>query len=74
MGKTYDPDVILADPNSLHIHRIYARINIGIRDRGEHWDKCANCGMPYQLTEEWNANRICSPVCEEEYREYLGGF
>jgi hypothetical protein len=71
MTGTYDPDAILADPNAHPIHKAYAAINVGIRDRGEHWSKCANCGNPYQLTEEWSASEICSELCEQEYTRYL---
>ena len=45
----YDPDAILADPDAPLIHKVYAEINIGIRDRGEKWSKCANCGEPYEI-------------------------
>ena len=31
----YDPDAILADPNAHPVHKLYAEINVGIRDRGE---------------------------------------
>lgn len=67
----YDPDAILADPNSHPLHRIYAEINIGIRDRGEQWSKCANCGEPYMLTEEWGSMTVCSMECDDEYRAYV---
>lgn len=71
MTDTYDPDAILADPNAHPIHKAYAAINVGIRDRGEHWSKCANCGNPYQLTEEWSTSEICSELCERDYISYL---
>lgn len=71
MADTYDPDAILADPNAHPIHKAYAAINVGIRDRGEHWSKCANCGNPYQLTEEWSTSEICSELCERDYLSYL---
>lgn len=71
MSDTYDPDAILADPNAHPIHKAYAEINVGIRDRGEHWSKCANCGNPYQLTEEWSTSEICSELCELDYLRYL---
>lgn len=67
----YDPDAILADPNAHPIHKVYAAINIGIRDRGEQWSKCANCGNPYQITEEWTDTTVCSQVCFDSYMEYL---
>lgn len=67
MTNDYDPDAILADPESHPIHRMYAEINIGIRDRGERWSKCANCGQPYQLTEEWSSDTICSDLCESAF-------
>lgn len=40
----------LANPESHPIHRRYAEINVGIRDRGERWAKCPNCGDPYRIT------------------------
>jgi hypothetical protein len=67
----YDPDAILADPTAHPIHKVYAEINIGIRDRGEKWSKCANCGEPYQLTEEWSDTTICSNECNQDYRAYI---
>lgn len=69
----YDPDAILADPDAHPIHLMYAMINIGIRDRGERWAKCANCGEPYQLTEEWSGDTVCSERCGREYTNYLMG-
>lgn len=69
--STYDPDAILANPNSHPIHKIYAKINIGIRDRGEVWEKCANCGNPYMHTEEWSANTVCSERCFTEFAASL---
>jgi transposase len=69
----YDPDAILADPDAHPIHKMYATINIGIRDRGERWSKCPNCGEPYQLTEEWGDSTVCSPECFEDFRSYLMG-
>lgn len=73
MAERYNPDAILADPNSHPIHKRYAAINIGIRDRGESWSKCANCGEPYQLTAEWSADGICSQACHDDYVAYLTG-
>lgn len=74
MSEAYDPDAILADPNAHPIHKMYAAINIGIRDRGERWAKCANCGKPYQLTEEWINGTVCSPICFDDYLGYVEGF
>ena len=71
MNDTYDPDAILADANAHPVHRAYAAINVGIRDRGERWAKCANCGEPYRLTPEWGVGVLCSSECEEEYGAYL---
>ena len=70
----YDPDAILADPDSLPIHRMYAEINIRVRDRGEVWEKCANCGHPYMHTPEWSASTVCSPQCFGEFRDSLSEF
>jgi transposase len=68
---TYDPDAILADPFAHPIHKMYAEINIGIRDRNEVWSKCPNCGEPYQLTEEWQDPTVCSEACYSGYLAYL---
>jgi hypothetical protein len=69
----YDPDAILADLNSHPLHVMYAKINIGIRDRGERWAKCANCSSPYQLTEAWSDATVCSGPCFDDYRAYVMG-
>lgn len=66
MSEKYDPDKILADPKSHPVHVKYAKINKGIRDRGEHWSKCLNCGEPYQLTEKWDDSYACSTSCADE--------
>lgn len=82
MGETYDPDEILADPESHPVHRIYAHINKGIRDNGEEWAKCANCGSPYQtvgpIADESEratgyrpGSTVCSKICEREYDRYM---
>ena len=65
--STYDPDAILADPNAHPKHVAYALINIGIRDRGERWAKCPNCGDPYQLTEDWDNGTVCSVALPAAY-------
>ena len=61
------PEEILADPNSHPIHMMYARINIGVRDRGEQWFMCANCGVPYMLNafpeDDWADTTVCSNIC-----------
>jgi hypothetical protein len=67
----YDPDAILADPTAHPIHKRYAYINIGIRDRGERWAKCANCGEPYQLTEAWSDGTVCSQRCWYQFADDL---
>lgn len=73
-SQPYDPDAILADPLAHPIHRMYAAINIGIRDRSERWVKCANCGMPYQLTGDWYSDTVCSDACDREFgADLLGG-
>ena len=71
MAPGYDPDEILADPDAHPKHVAYALINIGIRDRGEEWSKCANCGDPYQLTEQWHSWDICSDACAKAFEAYL---
>ena len=73
MMEPYDPDAILADPNSHPKHVAYALINIGIRDRGERWAKCANCGDPYQLTEKWSDTTACSSECYRAFGDYIMG-
>lgn len=67
----YDPDEILADPYSHPLHKRYAEINIGVRDRGEQWSKCPNCGEPYQLTQDWSDSTVCSEKCGREYEAYI---
>lgn len=69
----YDPDAILADPDAHPLHKMYAEINIGIRDRGERWAKCPNCGSPYQLTDAWSNETVCSEECAEDFTAYLMG-
>jgi len=69
----YNPDAILADPDAHPIHKMYAEINIGIRDRGEHWSKCPNCGIPYQITETWGDATFCSEGCQDEFTADLMG-
>ena len=54
----YDPDAILADVRAPQA-RVIAAINVGIRDRGERWAKCLDCGEPYQLTEQWTSSEFC---------------
>ena len=46
----YDPDAILAAPDAHPVHKRYAAINVGVRDRGEQWAKCLDCGEPFQST------------------------
>lgn len=70
--EDYNPDAIIADPDAHPIHKVYAAINIGIRDRGENWAKCANCGNPYQLTDQWGNGTVCSDSCEREFAADLG--
>lgn len=62
----YDPDAVLADPRSHPKHTAIAAINKRIRDYGEEWSKCVNCGEPYQVTPEGNAT-VCSPACAREF-------
>lgn len=67
----YDPDAILADPDAPPEHKKFAVINIGIRDRGEVWAMCPNCGEPYRLTEFWANPTVCSDRCAREFTAYL---
>lgn len=80
MEDLYNPDEILDDPDAHPVHKMYAAINIGIRDRGERWGKCPNCGRPYQivtaqeatpLMPEWTSETVCSVFCGNEYARYL---
>lgn len=71
MSDNYNPDEILEDPKSHPLHKMYAAINIAIRDKGEHWYKCANCGDPYPETEEWQNSTVCSDSCGNSYIRYL---
>lgn len=73
MTAPYDPDAILADPSAHPKHKAIAAINIRIRDHGERWAKCANCGDPYQITEAWDNGTLCSLPCEAEFTDYLLG-
>ena len=70
---TYDPDAILANPDSHPKHVAYAAINIGIRDRGERWAKCLDCGDPYQLTGECDSGEFCSEACGDRFTADLMG-
>jgi hypothetical protein len=71
MNEPYDPDAILADPKSHPLQQIYAKINIGIRDRGEHWEKCRQCGKPYRVTEQWLSQTLCSEACINAFARYI---
>ena len=74
MSGVYDPDAILADPFAHPKHKMIAAINIGIRDRGERWAKCLDCGEPYQLTENWQGTEFCSDRCGAAFTaDLLGG-
>lgn len=73
MSSGYNPDAILADPDSHPVHKQIAEINIGIRDRGERWEKCANCGDPYQRTPAWDVGGVCSERCGDDFSDYLLG-
>ena len=64
----YDPDEILNDPFAHPLHKQYAAINVGIRDRGEHWRKCLNCGDPFQFCGGGGA-MFCSDSCENEFSD-----
>lgn len=74
MEDEYDPEAVLADPNAHPLHKMYAEINIGIRDRGERWAKCANCGEVFRQTEAWNSDTVCSQSCETAYILYLNDY
>jgi hypothetical protein len=73
MSAAYDPDAILADPFAHPKHKAIAEINIRVRDHGEHWTKCANCGDPYQLTGDWHDGTVCSDGCYREFAASLLG-
>ena len=73
MTTPYNPDAILADPFAHPKHKAIAAINIRIRDHGERWAKCANCGDPYQITEDWLSETVCSRSCGAQFSDYLLG-
>lgn len=51
-------------------HAAYEEINRQVA-AGRPWAKCANCGNPYPLREDWNSGTVCSQKCADEYTEYL---
>ena len=59
----HNPEEILNNPNAPFEHRLYASINIGVRDRGEKWSKCLNCGNPFRNE---LGDVVCSIECETE--------
>lgn len=71
MSQPYDPDEVLADPDAHPLHTVYALINKDVRDNGAEWSKCANCGFPYRLSEEWSDGTVCSPRCFRDYTAYV---
>lgn len=71
LDEPYDPEAILRDPYAHPKHKEIAAINIRVRDHGEQWSKCANCGDPYQITPEWTETTVCSTNYFSEYRAYL---
>lgn len=52
------------------LHAAYEEINTRVA-QGEMWAKCANCGSPYQMTEEWSDGTVCSRNCHAAYVSYL---
>lgn len=66
----YDPEAILNDPDAPLIHKMYALINIDVRDNGTHWSKCANCGDPY-VVEPGGSETVCSESCASQFTSYL---
>ena len=52
---------------------MYAAVNIGIRDRGEAWMKCANCGRLARMDvpEFEGDGTVCSPRCFDEFAASL---
>ena len=66
----YDPEAILNDPSAPLIHKMYALINIDVRDNGTHWSKCANCGDPY-VVESGGSLTVCDDDCAREFEAYL---
>jgi hypothetical protein len=53
-------------------HLNVAIINADIQQNHIRWMKCANCGEPYQITEEWSGGTVCSDDCDAEFRASLG--
>lgn len=55
-------------------HVFYAGINADIKENGNHYAKCANCGTVYQLTPEWSEGTVCSTSCGREFsNDIMGG-
>lgn len=69
--QKYDPEAILADSDSHFKHKETAAINIRVRDHGEQWQRCANCGQAYPLEEEWQDITVCSRICWQAYLRYI---
>ena len=60
-------NALLSRPYQLALDKRYAAINIGVRDRGEQWAGCLDCGEPFQSTEAWPYTLFCSAACETAY-------
>lgn len=67
---TYDVvDATTGQPSTIMHpeHALIAAINADIAQNGTSWTKCANCGQPYQLTEQWVSGTVCSEQCDREF-------
>lgn len=52
-------------------HLAYEEINRQIKEEGRQWCKCANCGNPYPLSDDWGDMTVCSTDCWNDYAAYI---
>lgn len=52
------------------LHTAYDIVNAQVK-QGILWSKCANCGSPYKIKEDWANDTVCSEVCQSEYDNYV---
>lgn len=55
-------------------HVAYREMNRQIAEEGRQWCKCANCGNPYPLSDEWGDMTVCSSGCWADYASYLDDY
>lgn len=72
------PDSVVIEPNGTTVTSytvdLKALGNELIKEdieQGGRWSKCANCGDPYPLTEDWTSETVCSNECSSSYADYL---